>query len=167
MNHEEFVKKLDEPIPWWKELYYKLWRTQDNIRGFPREIKWFFQKQIRGYSDCDLWGLDQSLGEHIVKCLKAFRKIGKSGKPGEFTCDRDGNNISKEEGKRNWEAVLNDMIEGMEYLTNPDEGNNIYYEQYKAGKITSEEWFNKREASYKQAQEKAMLFIKYFNNLWD
>jgi hypothetical protein len=36
------------------------------------EIKWFFQRLIRGYADCDIWSLDVFIVEKIRKPLKAF-----------------------------------------------------------------------------------------------
>lgn len=148
---------------------YKLLRGWRWFLRIPREIKWFSQKRIKGYSDQDLWNLYYPLGKHIVKCLKAFKKINRQGYPG----------YAKTSKK--WEKILDDMIYGWETLTNWDdiEGNilekyeDIWKEDELFGRCKS--WSDKnfkkgrRECDkvYKNAQDKAKLFIEYFHCLWD
>jgi|TARA_Y100000310_G_C20601248_1_gene773165 hypothetical protein len=71
---EDFTKdweKLSAPK-------YALLRFLKNIADIPREIKWFWQRGRRGYSDCDVWGFDTYLAKVIPGGLRALRDLENS-----------------------------------------------------------------------------------------
>jgi hypothetical protein len=64
-----------------------------------REIRWFFQRMLYGYSDEDLWNLDYFLADLIQRSLKSFKNDANYSHPGSMT-------------KEEWDAELDIMIKG-------------------------------------------------------
>lgn len=143
-----------------------LYRLKDCWEFIRYEPIYFVQRLFRGYSDRDLWNLDYTLGEIIVKHLKAFRNIKQMGYPSSF------------KDKEEWTKTLDDMIYGIDYLTHHDEKSFKIWEEcgcrmsFKGNTLEHEEGdfetYHKRcKEEYEDAKKKSMLFIEYFNSLWD
>jgi len=115
-----------------------------NPMTYLRPMKWAIQRFFRGYSACDIWGLDHHLAKLISKRLKVFIK-NLHGHPSELN--------SFEE----WLEVLNKMIWSFDFVAG-DYG----YEEDKEFPSDKES-----EALNKQCQEGLDLFAKYFMTLWD
>jgi len=49
---------------------YRIYRLFEVIKNFPREVKYFIQRGRRGWSDKDLWSLDDYLAQVIGGSLK-------------------------------------------------------------------------------------------------
>lgn len=143
-----------------KKIYYylcsKYWDWTNVYNKFPghhlmKDIHWILQKVFKGYNDCDLWALDYHLAKLILKRLKAFKQMERSGYPVPVSENPKNIEIKNED---DWEKVLDDMIEGFEAFI-VDE--NCDYE------------FSIEK--YKQLQQKTnhglKLFAKYFGYLWD
>lgn len=156
------------------------YRIKDFIKNLPRNIKWFFQRGIRGYADCDVWDIDYWFLNTIIPMLKQFNKT-KHGYPG---------NITAEE----WDKIIDKMIF---YFTESDEQkcskqnqykdqfNNIiwqdgilYFDKNKLTKTEYKQYNNirhkyfQREKELSQYREKKKnqafkLFSEYFWHLWD
>jgi len=144
-----------------QDIYYWCYRNL-NIFDWYRETKWFLQRVFRGYNDRDLWGLNEYFKETILKALKEFKKRDRMGYPALSLEDGDDENKAKDK----WERILDDMIEGLEYITTESYDTEIF-QKYQNKEITKEEYWKESERLYKEAEKKAMLFIKYLNNLWD
>ena len=144
-----------------------VYRWKENIRLLPREIKWWFQKKSRGYSDCDLWDLDNSLGQHIVKCLKAFKKMNRVGIPCKYLkMDENGKaTVSMKAAEKARNKDLQDMIDGFEFLTT--KGDDFLTECYKKYPKNSKKSYAEYEKALEEAQVKAQKFVTNFNSLWD
>ena len=167
MNLEELKKKTEE-TPKWLKVWYAVRRWFLDVPGILRKIKWFCQRRVRGYGDDDLWQLDYVLGSRIIKCLRAYRKMKKTGVPSSFCYDEEGKQIlSTEEGARAWDKVLDDMIDGFDYLVNMDDRNDDLYQKHERGEIENKEWFAEMQRRSEEAKKKAGLFIEHFNGLWD
>ena len=69
-----------------------------------RRFKWICQKIIRGYSDEDLFSLDDTISRFILPRLKAFREC-----PGGYN-DSIFNNIEE------WIACIDKMIRAFEVM---------------------------------------------------
>ena len=152
MKEEEKWDKEHYILLKFKYAYYWCYRNL-NIIDWYREIKWFLQRIFRGYSDRDIWGMNTYLGYHILKCLKAFKKRNKSGYPAGLS-------------EKKWHKIINEMIEGWEYIITETFDTEIFKKYYE-NKITSEQYDKESKILYNIAEKKAMLFIKYLNNLWD
>jgi hypothetical protein len=155
------------------------YRIIDFFKYLPKEIKWFCQRGIRGYSDYDTWDMDYWFLNTVVPMLKSLRK-NKHGYPG---------NITQEE----WDNILDKMIF---YFTEANEETcskqNKYKDSFsnvmwKNGKMIDKSQMNKQEAKYyeeirhkyfnrekeldlyrnKKLQQGFVLFNNWFWHLWD
>jgi hypothetical protein len=81
-------------------MNYKLWLLWRNVR-------FWWQRRTRGWSDDELWNLDVTFANFILPRLKQFRK--------EYgdDCHPDGFKSVTE-----WNGVLDEMIEGFELMAN-------------------------------------------------
>ena len=129
-------------------LIEKYWDWTDvRWQQFPghrilKDIRWILQKIFRGYSDIDLWNLDNHLTVIVLKRLRAFKEMKRSGCPAEIHCQED------------WEKILDDMIRGFEcHLIAEDCDSNFTIEKY--------------EEFQRDINLGLGLFTKYFQCLWD
>lgn len=135
-----------------------IYRILHKIRYFHKDIYWFFQRHIRGYSDADPWNCYDFLGVHILKTLRAFKESNRAGIPTEFS--------GKEE---EWEAILTRMVNGWDFLIN---GEDRFFEKNRAffasadNKLFLKKW-DEYAKDLEQAKKDAALFIEYFHTLWD
>ena len=153
------VGVVNKEVVMFKKIYYYLcgkyydW-TNLRYQQFPghrilKDIQWILQKVFKGYNDCDLWDLEYHLAKLILKRLKAYKQMERSGYP-----PPDDPKCTEIKNEDDWEKVLDDMIEGFKaYIVERD----CVYE------------FNIEK--YDQSQQKINrglnLFVKYFGYLWD
>ena len=103
---------------------------------------WNFYLRTRyGVGCCDLWGLDYFLAKIIIRPLKRFRKLNKTGYPAELK--------SMDE----WRKILDKMIWSFEYSLRGELTNDT---------VSQDEY----EKLFKKEQEGFELFGKYFRDLW-
>jgi len=149
-------------------FFYQLWKGNYGIKYWPKNIKWTIQRATRGYADCDLWNLNYFLGNHIVKCLTAFKKMDRCGVPAEYTDKtlKDGStkNVSVKVGQKNWDKDIQDMIDGFSFLTNEVDFWQSIHE--KCGKDNKKTMVAFEKANI-EAQSKAQKFIEHLGSLWD
>ena len=108
------------------------------------DIKMWFQKKSRGYSDLELWNLDCTFAEWMLPKLKVFRKKT-IGVPLDFETLED------------WQAALDDMIFAFEFYLRDLPATDKYYEYIKSEDYGRDlERFEKGKA----------LFGKYWPHLW-
>jgi len=151
------MKKLNEPIPWYKKIYYKIYRLFYIIKEIPREIKWFILRGKNGYAECDVWNLDNYLSEWLPKALRHLSENNVGCPSDLYDKTVKGNECWK------WTEILEKMAQGFEAkisLSNlefwslcMDDKNIIHKDQQK-----------KLEEKAKKGME---LFVRYFDNLWD
>ena len=101
------------------------------------KIKYFFQRGLRGYADCDLWAIDYWLATVMVKALA------------QFNCERYG--YPHDMGDEEWGKIINTMREGFEATLKLDDTYDD--KEYKKVKAIQDKGL--------------ALFAKYFNYLWD
>lgn len=65
-----------------------------------RQIKFWLQRRIRGWSDDELWNLDYTISQFVLPRLKAFR-ANPTGHPACYTSEE-------------WEAIIDKMIRAFE-----------------------------------------------------
>jgi len=126
---------------------------------FKRKVKWPIQRFFRGYSDCDVWNMNDRIGEVVAPLLKAYRNSPKCGFPIKEWNDEDVNaSVSFTEDE--WNAIVDDMIFAFEYMANsyfpPDDvllAHDVGYKIYQ---------------EYNERYEKGIkLFAEYAGALWD
>lgn len=117
-----------------------------------QQIKFYFQRKIRGYSDDEVWNLDNAIIKFTLPRLKHLRKHT-HGYPIDFYIEAraDDPNMS-EEAMLEWRKILDKMIYAMEL------------------KVKDEYWYPSNptvkmdEAAVQEGME---LFFEHFNSLWD
>ena len=157
----KIISKLSEK---WKNMYYTIRRFVVGVSELPRNVMHLVQTIFRGYSDFDTWNMTSHLSKLILKRLKAFKKLEKSGIP----CMVSEEGEPWENGVERWEEIIDKMIWSFEY----DCGNRVFNEKYKYviydedGSIQDfdKELEDKLEKRYHEGLE---LFAKYFDALWD
>lgn len=144
----------------------------DKIHDFYREIKFFFQRGIKGYCDKDLWSIDYWFIKTIIPMLEEFNEI-KHGVP-----------IDMEEEE--WTMEIKNMIYCFkestdEYCSEKNEYEEDFHNliwrdyampnKYKDEEELRQKWID-REYEIDKYKEKMRnkgfeLFSKYYDNLWD
>ena len=104
-----------------------------------REIKYAYQRMIRGFDDSELWSLDTALARHILPRLRAF-KAGTCGHPSDLT-------------EQEWDEILDKMINAFDFIAN---------QMWDYPNESVEEHFERE----RQAYEDVKLFGKWFGALW-
>lgn len=176
--------------------YYWIRRQLTKIADIPSEIKWFWQRGRRGYSDRDVWGFDHYLTQVIIGGTAQLAENAHGCPPELFECK-----YSNEEqpdcstctgGESNscpachkWQTVLMDISNGFanykrlvlddELMDKVMEGRTLSYIEGKGytldPEITEQEWNDHRiNVENVDHHFKTVIFpllIKYYNNLWD
>ena len=163
-KREKRIKK-NHPV-WYKlrYLYYNSKRMLEEIRLFPRRIKWFIQRGKRGWADCDTWGLDFYLADIIENSIQYLKK-NKYGYPNDLT-----------EGK--WIDILNEISYAFYLSKKIIEMDLLLIRNPKKRKENNKHWeiFNKQnktnircmtDKEIKAYDKGWKLFKEYFFNLWD
>lgn len=121
------------------------------IKDILKNLKWKIQKIFRGYSDIEMWNLDDTISKWIVPKLKIFKSITQ-GSPAYLD--------SFEE----WQNMLDEMIFGFEWPTKELEwyNKNVFYLTGDA----KEEKFKEFEALKERALKGRILFAEHFYGLW-
>jgi len=137
-----FKKDMDKLFHWkYAPLrWFKWWMN------VPREIKWFFQRGVRGYAECDVWDLDSHITNILVPALKELKRLKKTGFGGCPTGLYDPKN--KRNHCKKWHDELDTMIEGFKAHQKMMQWDRIEINQV---------IFNKGMKS----------FSKYYPHLWD
>lgn len=122
----------------------------------------------RGFSDKDLWNLDQVLAPYIAKRLKAFRKHSKYSHP------------SSLESIEEWGEVLDSMIYAFERIASEEEielpkmsRETVEVDGTRQTKINPvcekelEEYKRKVAEEREKVSRGLSLFAKHFEDLWE
>jgi len=147
ITSKELMKEMSKPIPWYEEIYNKIYRFFYKIEDIPREIKWFIQRGKNGYADCDVWDLSNYLSEWLPTALRELKK-NSSGCPNDiYDKTRKGNECWK------WKEIIEKIAIGFEASYK------IKCNHFYKGKR-----FEKLKQKEKEGQN---LFIKWFHALWN
>jgi len=123
------------------------------VRELWLSLKWFLQRGARGYSDCDVWGLDSYLASWMPQ---AIRSINKKGYP--ICGEQCGISSEVEENEKHWNEVLIKTARGFEIPLEQDE---------LLGKVEPQDFQEAYEKLEKERIECFHEFGKHFNYLWD
>ena len=158
---------------WWDYLeswwYIYFWNWFSKI---PKEAKWFLQRGMRGWANCDVWEMHHYLTDVILNMLVVLKR-DKQGCPNTLN-EKTGEYDYDEE---RWNKLLDEMIDGFAILKKADSHENINYapelpddkrkviekgmqEKYPTWRFTTKD----EEAKAKRAFE---LLHRYYCSLWD
>ena len=150
---------------WYESLWWKIERDWNFIRRIPREIKWFFQRAIRGWADCDTWSFDGYLSKIISQGLKRL-KAHKMGYPSRYT-------------EKEWDEVIDCMVRAFETAMKVTNNELDYVPQLPPESLEDSLWKSIEDIARKYGsrcmtkEEEAemkkgfQLFIENFFSFWD
>lgn len=121
---------------------YINWRYPvDAIGTIYRQIKWFIQRGLYGYADCDWWGLSWYLSQWMPSALRKYRRgIGYPG-------------YGRANTHKKWVEITEKMAKAFEA-------------QNKLADIT--DWNSpERKQLEKEWEEGMRLFVRWYPHLWD
>lgn len=121
----------------------------NKMKDFIRKVKWKIQKKNRGWSDIEIWNLDDTIAKWIVPRLKAFKSITQ-GYPAYL------------ESLEQWQDMLGEMIFGFEFSSDEWYRDNVLGRP----KEEREKKMNEFESMVKRAENGRILFAKHFNGIW-
>lgn len=100
-----------------QDFYYKCYRGVRNVRYFPDEVKYVYQRARRGWADHDLWDADNYIVDLLVGMLQRY-KIAAIGYPADTT-------------EEAWDARIDEIIWGLrQYQMFMSEGHTTAPEDY-------------------------------------
>lgn len=149
-------------------LFFSRWKYK-LTGGLYFKLKYFIQRQIRGYDDLDKWNAAWFIARKAIPVLTAMRNSFKGTSVKWHREDRFGNiiELSKEEvfvddgapeslSEDEWRSILDDIIYAFQYTLDLDCGDafdNYSQEKYENG--------------LKRQKRGLKLFSIYYMNLWD
>ncbi|MCK5612441.1 hypothetical protein KAR91_61785 [Candidatus Pacearchaeota archaeon] len=110
-------------------------------RTFPRSVRFWWQRRTRGWDDSDTWSLDDSLTTWLLPRLKRFKEVNNA-YPSRITDEHE------------WDAILNRMIESLEWYSN-----HHYGEGYDGD-------YKKWQQDFSHTMSGLRLITKYWRELW-
>ncbi len=112
-------------------------------------VKWWWQRSTRGYSDNDVWNAGNYIAKYALKLIKAYRDVdGPFGSP--IPCEQYTHD--------DWVATLDEIIWALERF---DAFDDPYYDEW--GEKSKEEknnWFDRRSRGL-------TMFGYYLFDIWD
>jgi len=146
------------------------WSTRSFLMNIPNDVKFWFQRRTRGFSDDEIWGLNSAITKFIYPRIKFFA-----------TWQEEQGHSTPEEFESNpaeWLNVLNKIARAFEILAQEEyidgldsekenpfpRGDSLGNEGY-LPKLTV--WREKNTARQAEVTEGLALFAKFYNNLWD
>lgn len=131
-----------------------------SLKDIGREIKWAYQRVVRGWDDTAVWSVDQWLDGMMPDILNTL-KLEKQGTPSVFFMDDEideNGNVSEENHKKaheRWNKELDKMIGG--------------FVASRKLRDLDYNWRDKREeqAIKKVFDEGMQSFVKHYHSLWD
>lgn len=127
---------------WWYPTYwqfrYGIPGLIRNIRRFPHEVRWFFQRARRGWANVDTWSFDHYVARVIhdgLVYLKSHQHIY----PGRGEADTP----------EAWGVILDDIIFTFEILSLDD----YFVPQQETHEEWTEEWYQKYSPFFERRKE--------------
>lgn len=191
----KFKLSFREEIEKLEEIYYWFYRFFNKIKGIPFEIRCFYQRGTRGWSDRDVWSIDYHLDRVIPPMIRQLKNSKMLGFPNTFKCPEGcicNINIENNcEPRNEWHIVLDKIALGFEAHKDmmdmfhedpiikdywnkriPKGSKDIIKELNKELSHEVEEVYKNRTNFLQNKAEQEIkagmeLFIKYYSNLWD
>lgn len=140
--------------------YYRMLRGWDWVTGIPREIKFFWQRGTRGWSDRDVWSIDGFMLQILPDMIRQL-SYTKHGCPEEFWdehCRGDECHL--------WREFLVDMAAKLECGAKAQDLDISPYKK-EDGKYDWDAFHAEYERLMAEWRQGMDWLKKYFFNLWD
>ena len=118
---EDVFARWDKENAKWYNKYFAIpfQRFIQAIKDFPSEVKWFYQRGSRGWSDRSAWSIDTWLVDNLIPMLERL-KNNKHGTPMSMFrkkdgVDKDGHPTDRASrlAERRWDDMLGEIIYGL------------------------------------------------------
>jgi len=181
-----------DDLKWWEKIYYPVYRFwKYKVACFPFDVKCFIQRGRRGWSEKDVWSVDDYLTRIIPEMLRELAKNPMGCPEGfidteePYSCDKWSAKLREiADGLEQWEVITSYRFPfNAEWKALEDKRNLRWnFEPAKNGcsEMKFSDDFTKEEQDRywvlsKHLEEVAMSewhsamadFQKYFGNLWD
>ncbi len=160
---EDVFARWDKENAKWYNKYFAIpfQRFIQAIKDSPSEVKWFYQRGSRGWSDRSAWSIDTWLVDNLIPMLERL-KNNKHGTPASMFRKKDGvskNGISTDEADRlaaqRWDNVLREIIYGLKCAKKIEDLDYDYKDKELIKRLT------------KSSQRSFELIGKHLFSLWD
>jgi len=160
---EDVFAKWDEENEKWYNKYFVIpfYTFINPIKNFPSEVKWFYQRGSRGWSDRSAWSIDTWLVDNLIPMLERL-KNNKHGTPTSMYrkkdgVDKDGNPTDEANvlAKQRWDNVLNEILYGLKCAKKIQDLDYDYTDKKLSKRLT------------KSSHRSFELIGKYLLDLWD
>lgn len=119
------------------------------VKHLRREIKYFYQRGRRGYSDADVWSLDWYLNSWLPEALEDL-KSQLDGHPTNLCDTVDFLTHEDCSGEQKWRDTLDVMIDG-----------------FKAAREIESGWLPKEDPAWERFNKGMKAFHDHYFSLWD
>ena len=162
LTEEVFANWDEENEKWYNKYFVIPFHTFiHTIKNFPSEVKWFYQRGSRGWSDRSAWSIDTWLVDNLIPMLERL-KTNKQGTPSTMFrqkdgVDKDGNPTDEASvlAEQRWENVLNEITYGLKCAKKIEDLDYDYEDKELTKRLTK---------SYQRSFE---LIGKHLFSLWD
>ncbi len=160
---EEVFARWDKENAKWYNKYFAIpfQRFIQAIKDFPSEVKWFYQRGSRGWSDRSAWSIDIWIVDNLIPILKRLKRDSHGIPLSMFRkkdgIDKDGNSTDEANllAQQRWDNVLNEIIYGLKCAKTI---NDLDYD-YNDSKRTKQ--------MMKSVEKSFQLIGKHLFSLWD
>ena len=161
LTEEVFANWDEENEKWYNKYFVIPFHTFINtIKNFPSEVKWFYQRGSRGWSDRSAWSIDTWLVNNLIPMLERLKK-DKHGIPASMYRKKDLFEIeySTDEAdvlaEGRWDDVLDEILYGLTCAKKIQDSDYDYKDKKLIKRLN------------KSSQRSFELIGKYLFSLWD
>ena len=162
LTEDVFARWDKENAKWYNKYFAIPFHTFINtIKNSPSEVKWFYQRGSRGWSDRSAWSIDTWLVDNLIPMLERL-KNNKHGTPLSMFrkkdgVDKDGNSTDEAHrlAEQRWDNVLNEIIYGLKCAKKIEDSDYDYEDKELTKRLT------------KSSQRSFELIGKHLFSLWD
>ncbi len=160
---EDVFARWDKENAKWYNKYFAIpfQRFIQAIKDSLSEVKWFYQRGSRGWSDRSAWSIDTWLVDNLIPMLERL-KNNKHGTPASMFrkkdgVDKDGNSTDEAHrlAEQRWDNVLNEIIYGLKCAKKIEDSDYDYEDKELTKRLT------------KSSQRSFELIGKHLFSLWD
>ena len=168
LTEEVFARWDEENEKWYRKYFVIPFYTFINtVKDFPSEVKWFYQRGSRGWSDRSAWSIDTWLVDNLIPMLERLKR-DKHGTPilmyrKKDGVDKDGNSTDEAHrlAEQRWNNVLNEILYGLKCAKKLQDMDYDYEDKELTKRLTKSSQLQRSSA------RSFNLIGKHLFNLWD